>query len=65
MCWCCGLCWQHRDAQAARERKVDRTAFVDAQTGGLDAVTANMLSGGEWGARNAADMSRQALTSKR
>ena len=40
-------------------------AFVDAETGRLDSVTANMLSGGEWGAKNAADMTKQALSAKR
>ena len=54
----------HQEAQAARERKVDRLAFVDAQTGRLDSVTANMMAGGEWGARNAADLSKQALSAQ-
>ena len=39
--------------------------FVDAETGRLDSQTASMLSGGEYGAKNAADLSRQALQSNR
>ena len=56
---------QHKDAQAERARKVDVRNFVDAETGRLDSQTASMLSGGEYGAKNAADLSRQALQSDR
>ena len=56
---------QHKDAQAERARKVDVRNFVDAETGRLDSQTASMLSGGEYGAKNAADLSRQALQSNR
>ena len=56
---------RHEDAAAARAGKVDVRNFVDAETGGLDSGTRALLSGGTFGVKDQADLSKQELQSQR
>ena len=56
---------RHKDATAARAGKVDARNFVDGETGGLDSGTRALLSGGAFGVKDQADLSKQQLESER
>lgn len=56
---------RRKEAAAARARKVDVRNFVDADTGRLDSGTSALLSGGEFGVKDAADLTKQTLQSQR
>lgn len=56
---------RRKEAAAARARKVDVRNFVDAETGRLDSGTSALLSGGEFGVKDAADLTKQTLQSQR
>jgi hypothetical protein len=58
---------RQRGREAARRKAgtVDKTMLVDSATGRLDSTTQKFLAGGKWGAKTAADIPREALTSQR
>jgi hypothetical protein len=58
---------RQRGREAARRKAgtVDKTMLVDSETGRLDSTTQKFLAGGKWGAKTAADIPREALTSQR
>jgi hypothetical protein len=56
---------RRKEAAAARARKVDVRNFVDGETGRLDSGTSALLSGGEYGVKDAADLTKQSLQAQR